>query len=101
MPNFGPVDTSAGTIDDWHAELGAGWTILFSHPKDYTPVCTTELGTAASLSSEFAKRGVKMYSISLDPADSHATSPVATSRLYALSVKNPAHLKSASTPSTA
>jgi len=72
VPNFGPVETSRGRIEDWHAELGEGWAVLFSHPRDYTPVCTTELGTAARMSGEFARRGVRLYSISLDGADSHA-----------------------------
>ena len=68
-PNF-TQESSTGTIDfyDW---AGDSWVILFSHPADFTPVCTTELGRTAALSSEFAKRGVKPIAISVDPADKH------------------------------
>ncbi|HUD32423.1 MAG TPA: peroxiredoxin, partial [Variovorax sp.] len=63
-------ESSTGTIRfyDW---AGDSWVILFSHPADFTPVCTTELGRTAALSSEFAKRGVKPIAISVDPADKH------------------------------
>jgi alkyl hydroperoxide reductase subunit AhpC len=68
-PNF-TADTTEGHVD-FHQWLGTGWGILFSHPKDYTPVCTTELGTVAKLKKEFEKRNVKVIAISVDPVDSH------------------------------
>jgi alkyl hydroperoxide reductase subunit AhpC len=68
-PDFEQSSTH-GTIR-FHEWLGSSWAILFSHPKDFTPVCTTELGRAANLDQEFAKRGVKMIAISVDPVDSH------------------------------
>ena len=68
-PDF-TQESSAGTIDfyDW---AGDSWVVLFSHPADFTPVCTTELGRTAALSGEFAKRGVKPIAISVDPVDRH------------------------------
>lgn len=68
-PDF-TAETTVGTIS-FHEWLGDSWGILFSHPADYTPVCTTELGYMASLSSEFTKRNVKVLAISVDPIDSH------------------------------
>ncbi|MBP7361383.1 MAG: redoxin domain-containing protein, partial [Nitrospira sp.] len=68
-PNF-TAETTEGTIN-FHEWLGGGWGILFSHPKDYTPVCTTELGYMARIKGEFDKRGVKVLAISVDPLDSH------------------------------
>ena len=68
-PNFTAASTE-GTIH-FHEWLGESWGILFSHPADYTPVCTTELGYMASISSEFAKRNVKILAVSVDPLDSH------------------------------
>lgn len=68
-PNF-TAETSQGTLD-FYDYLGDGWGILFSHPADFTPVCTTELGTAAKFKDEFDKRNVKMMALSVDPLDSH------------------------------
>lgn len=68
-PNF-TAETTEGTIN-FHEWLGSGWGILFSHPKDYTPVCTTELGAMARITEEFKKRNVKVIAISVDPLDSH------------------------------
>ena len=68
-PNF-KVTTTEGEID-FYEYLGDGWGILFSHPADYTPVCTTELGKTASLKNEFEKRNVKVLAVSVDPLDKH------------------------------
>ena len=68
-PNF-TAETSQGTIN-FHEWIGDGWAILFSHPKDFTPVCTTELGTMAGLEPEFAKRNCKIIAVSVDPLTSH------------------------------
>jgi alkyl hydroperoxide reductase subunit AhpC len=68
-PNF-TAETTQGTVNV-HEWLGDGWGILFSHPKDYTPVCTTELGAMAKLTEDFKKRNVKVLAISVDPIDSH------------------------------
>lgn len=68
-PNF-KAQTTAGEID-FYEYLGTGWGILFSHPADYTPVCTTELGKTALLKEEFAKRNVKVLAVSVDPMDKH------------------------------
>jgi len=68
-PNF-KAQTTAGEID-FYEYLGIGWGILFSHPADYTPVCTTELGKTALLNEEFAKRNVKVLAVSVDPLDKH------------------------------
>ena len=68
-PNF-TAETTDGNID-FHQWKGDGWAVLFSHPKDYTPVCTTELGRVAALKDEFAKRGVKVIGLSVDPLADH------------------------------
>lgn len=68
-PNF-TAQTTVGEID-FYNYLGDGWGILFSHPADYTPVCTTELGKTALLQEEFAKRNVKVLALSVDPLDKH------------------------------
>ena len=68
-PNF-TAETTAGTVN-FHEWLGDGWGILFSHPKDFTPVCTTELGAVAKITDEFKKRNVKVLAVSVDPLDSH------------------------------
>ena len=68
-PNF-KANTTAGEID-FYEYLGNSWGILFSHPADYTPVCTTELGRTAALSEEFRKRNVKVLAVSVDPLDKH------------------------------
>src|SRR5690606_6654070 len=69
-PDF-TADSSVGMLN-FYDYLGDGWGILFSHPADYTPVCTTELGTTAKYKDEFAKRNVKMLALSVDSAESHA-----------------------------
>ncbi|MBV9858726.1 MAG: peroxiredoxin [Alphaproteobacteria bacterium] len=68
-PNF-TIETTQGTID-FHQWIGNGWAILFSHPKDFTPVCTTELGYMAGLQPEFEKRNCKIIGLSVDPVDDH------------------------------
>ncbi|MBN8672935.1 MAG: peroxiredoxin [Chitinophagales bacterium] len=68
-PNF-KAQTTEGEID-FYDFLGNGWGILFSHPADFTPVCTTELGKTALLQEEFAKRNVKVLAVSVDPLDKH------------------------------
>jgi len=68
-PNF-QAKTTAGDID-FYEYLGNSWGVLFSHPADFTPVCTTELGRTALLKDEFAKRNVKVLAVSVDPLDKH------------------------------
>jgi len=68
-PDF-TVETTEGTVN-FHTFLGNSWGVLFSHPKDYTPVCTTELGRVANLKPEFDKRGVKVLAVSVDGLESH------------------------------
>ena len=68
-PDF-TAETTEGTVN-FHEWLGDGWGILFSHPADFTPVCTTELGAMANIKDEFDKRGVKVLAISVDPLESH------------------------------
>lgn len=69
VPNF-TADTDQGTIT-FHDWIGDSWAILFSHPKDFTPVCTTEFGAVAQLADEWAKRGTKVIGLSVDGVDEH------------------------------
>ena len=68
-PNF-TAETTEGQID-FHQWIGDGWAVLFSHPKDFTPVCTTELGYLAGLKDEFTKRNTKIIGVSVDPVSDH------------------------------
>ena len=68
-PNF-KAETTQGTID-FHQWIGNGYAVLFSHPKDFTPVCTTELGTMAKMKTEFDKRNTKIIGLSVDPVNDH------------------------------
>ena len=68
-PNF-TATTTQGAID-FHTWIGDGWAILFSHPKDFTPICTTELGYMAGLAPDFAKRNTKIIAISVDTVEDH------------------------------
>jgi len=69
-PNF-TAKTTQGTID-FHQWIGDSWAILFSHPKDFTPVCTTELGYMAKIEPEFTKRNAKLIGLSIDPVENHS-----------------------------
>ncbi len=71
VPDFN-AETTEGTIASFHAWIGDGWAVLFSHPKDFTPVCTTELGYMAGLKPEFDKRNCKILGLSVDPVSNHA-----------------------------
>jgi thioredoxin-dependent peroxiredoxin len=69
-PNF-TAETTQGKID-FHQWIGDGWAVLFSHPKDFTPVCTTELGYMAKIEPQFTKRNAKLIGLSVDPVDNHS-----------------------------
>ena len=69
-PDF-TAETTHGTIH-FHEWIGDNWAVLFSHPKDFTPVCTTELGAVAGLEADFAKRGAKVLGLSVDPVENHS-----------------------------
>ena len=69
-PDF-TAETTHGTIN-FHEWIGDNWAVLFSHPKDFTPVCTTELGAVAGLEADFAKRGAKVIGLSVDPVENHS-----------------------------
>jgi alkyl hydroperoxide reductase subunit AhpC len=86
-PDF-TAETTQGPIH-FHEWIGDKWAVLFSHPKDFTPVCTTELGAMAGLEPEFAKRGAKIIGLSVDPVDSHAKWAIDIAEVTGNAVKYP------------
>jgi len=80
-PDF-EADTSQGRLS-FHDWIGDSWAVLFSHPKDFTPVCTTELGYMAKIEPEFTKRGTKLIGLSIDPAKVHVFDQGTGARLAA------------------
>lgn len=86
-PNF-TAQTTHGTID-FHQWIGDQWAILFSHPKDFTPVCTTELGYMAKIEPEFTKRNAKLIGLSIDPVGEHAKWAADIEETQGSSVKYP------------
>lgn len=86
-PNF-TAETTQGTLN-FHDWKQGSWAVLFSHPKDFTPVCTTELGAAAELKPEFDARGVKIIGLSVDPVDSHVEWELDIERVQGTAVNFP------------
>jgi alkyl hydroperoxide reductase subunit AhpC len=86
-PNFTAL-TTQGVID-FHTWIGDSWAVLFSHPKDFTPVCTTELGYMAKIEPEFTKRNTKLIGLSVDPVDSHSKWVTDIEETQGASVKYP------------
>ena len=86
-PNF-TAKTTQGTID-FHKWIGDSWAILFSHPKDFTPVCTTELGYMAKIEPEFTKRHAKLIGLSIDPVENHEKWAADIEETQGASVKYP------------
>src|SRR5437762_13930166 len=86
-PNF-TAKTTQGTIN-FHDWIGDSWAVLFSHPKDFTPVCTTELGYMAKIESEFTKRNAKLIGLSIDPVGDHTKRAADIAETQGATVKYP------------